>query len=114
MWLSISTRPDISNTVRAVARYYTAPRAIHWKTALGILEYIYGTSEYGITFQRGILSSISLEVFADTDYASKIIGRRYQMGRLCVEMLVYVGFPGLRNALPFRPQKQSTLLLGTL
>ena len=42
MWLSISTRPDISNAVRAVARYCTAPRAIHWKVALGILEYING------------------------------------------------------------------------
>ena len=71
MWLSISTRPDISYAVRAVARYCTAPRAIHWKATLGILEYIDGTSDYGITFQRGTLSSISLEVFADADYASK-------------------------------------------
>ena len=29
MCLSTSTRPDISNAVRAVARYCTAPRAIH-------------------------------------------------------------------------------------
>ena len=65
MWLSISTRPDITNAVRDVARYCTAPRAIHWKAALGILEYINETSEYGITFQRGTLSGISLEVFAD-------------------------------------------------
>ena len=50
MWLSISTRSDIANAVRAVARYCTAPRAIHWKAALSILEYINGTSEYGITF----------------------------------------------------------------
>ena len=70
MWLSISTRPDIANAVRAVARYCTAPRDTHWKAALGILEYMNGTSEYGITFQRGPLSSISLEVFADADYAS--------------------------------------------
>ncbi|CAM9728232.1 unnamed protein product [Ascophyllum nodosum] len=39
MWLS-TTRTDIANAVRAVARYCTAPRAIHWKEALGILEYI--------------------------------------------------------------------------
>ena len=44
MWLSISTRPDIANAVGAVARYCTAPRAIHWKAALGILECINGTS----------------------------------------------------------------------
>ena len=76
MWLSISTRPDTANAVRTVARYCTAPRAIHWKAALGILEYINGTSEYGITFQRETLPSISLEVFADADYASKATDRR--------------------------------------
>ena len=80
MWLSISTRPDIANAERAVARYCTAPRAIHWKTALSILEYINGTSEYGIAFQRGTLSGISLEVFADADYASKTTDRRSVSG----------------------------------
>ena len=84
MWLSISTRPDIANAVRAVARYYTAPRAIHWKAALDILEYINGTSEYGITFQRGTLSSISPEVFADADYASRATGRRSVSGGLII------------------------------
>ena len=80
MWLSISTRPDISKAVRAVARYCTAPRAIHWKAALGILEYIDGTSECGITFQRETLSSISWEVFADADYAYKATDRRSVSG----------------------------------
>ena len=82
MWLSISTRPDIVNAVRAVARYCTAPRAIHWKAALGILEYINETSEYGIAFQRGSLSSISLEVFADADYASRAFDRLSVSGGL--------------------------------
>ena len=80
MWLSVSTHPDISNAVRAVARYCTAPRAIHWKAALGILEYMNGTSEYGIAFQRGTPSSIPLEVFADADYASKATDRRSVSG----------------------------------
>ena len=80
MWLSISTRPDVSNAVRAVARYCTALRAIHWKAALGILKYINGTSEYGIIFQRENFSSISLEAFADADYASKATDRRSVSG----------------------------------
>ena len=82
MWLSISTRPDIANAVRAVARYCTAPRAIHCKAALGILEYINGTSEYDVTFQRGTLSGISREVFVDADYASKATDRRSVLGGL--------------------------------
>ena len=67
---STSTRSDISNAVRAVARYCTEPRAIDWKAALGIVEYINGTSEYGIVSQRGTMSSIPLEVFAGADYTS--------------------------------------------
>ena len=43
MWLAISTRPNISNTVRSVARYCSAPKAVHWKSALAILAYINGT-----------------------------------------------------------------------
>ena len=80
MWLPISTRPDISNAVRTVARYCTALRATYWKVALGVLEYIHGTSEYGITFHRGSLSSISLEVFADANHASKATDRRSVSG----------------------------------
>ena len=60
IWLVISTRPDISNAVRSVARYCSAPKAIYWKSALGILAYINGTCGFGITYQRGTTEGISL------------------------------------------------------
>ena len=44
------------------------------------MEYIKGTSEDGVTFRRGTLSSISLEVFASADYASKATDRRSVSG----------------------------------
>ena len=50
--------PDISNVVRSVARYCSTPKAIHCKSALGILAYITGTSGFGITYQRGTLEGI--------------------------------------------------------
>ena len=50
------------------------------KAALGILAYIDGTSGVGITYQRGTSVSISLEVFADADYASKTTDRRFVSG----------------------------------
>ena len=53
MWLAISTRPDISNAVRSVARYCSALEAVRWKSALGVLAYINGTCGFGITYQRG-------------------------------------------------------------
>ena len=68
MWLlAISTRPDSSNAVRSVARYFSTPKDIHWRAALGILAYINGSSGFGIAYQRGTSVGISLEVFADAD-----------------------------------------------
>ena len=65
MWMTISTRPDTSNAVRAVVRYCSAPKAIHWKAALGVLACITGTSGSGIGFQQGTKSGNSLEILAD-------------------------------------------------
>ena len=78
--MAISTRPDISNAVRAVARYCSAPKAVHWKAAIGILAHIICTSGFGITFQRGTIAGIFWEVFADADYASKATDRRSVSG----------------------------------
>ena len=33
MWLAIPARPNISNAVRSVTRYCSAPKAVHWKSA---------------------------------------------------------------------------------
>ena len=41
---------------------------------------INGTSWFGITYQSGTAANISLEVFADEDYASKATGRRSVSG----------------------------------
>ena len=65
LWLAISTRPDISNAVRSVASYCSAPKAtpkaILWKAALGILAYINDTSGFGITYQRRTSVGVSLD-----------------------------------------------------
>ena len=45
MWLANQTRPDISNAVRAVARYCHAPKHVHWKAALNVVWYLKSTSE---------------------------------------------------------------------
>ena len=82
MWLSSQTRPDISNAVRAVARYCAAPRLTHWKAALGALGYRRWKSSFGITFQRGTVGGLRMQVFADADYASKAADRRSVSGGL--------------------------------
>lgn len=78
MWLAINTRPDILNAVRAVARYSHAPKWLHWNAALSILMYVRGTSGLGIAFQRG--RGVDLELYVDSDFASKATDRRSVSG----------------------------------
>ena len=52
-WVAFLTRPDIANGVRAVARYCSAPKLIHWKAARSIRGYAMMTSSFGISFQKG-------------------------------------------------------------
>ena len=115
MWLAISTRPDISNAVRSIARYCFAPIAVHWKSALGILAYINGTCGFGITYQRGTTVGISLEVFVDADYASRATDRRSVLRGtiMCAGAYMCVGFLGRRNVSPSLLLKQSMLPLAT-
>ena len=82
--IAFLTRLDIENAVRAVARYCSAPKMIHWKAALGILGYAVRTSSFGITFQRGTVEGFHLVSFADADYASKATDRRSVSGGVVI------------------------------
>ena len=50
LWIAFLTRPDIANAVRAVARYCSAPKLVHWNAARSILGYAVRTSSFGIYF----------------------------------------------------------------
>ena len=69
LWLSTLTRPGITNAVRAVARYAHEPAERLWKAITKILSYTNGTKSLGITYVRG--SGLSIDVYADADYADK-------------------------------------------
>ena len=77
-WLANGTRPDIANAARAVAKYTNLPREIHWKTAVGIMEYVFFTIDFGTTFHRG--SGLEMVAYTDADYASKAADRRSVSG----------------------------------
>ena len=78
MWLSTMTRPDITNAVRAVARYAHESTERLWQAIMKILSYLNGTKRLGIIYVRG--SSLSLNVYADADYANKENDRRSVSG----------------------------------
>ena len=71
VWLANRTRPDILNAVRAVARYSHSPKLVHWKAALHISQYIRLRRGHGITFQRGMGSGVELELYVNSDFASR-------------------------------------------
>ena len=104
-WLAISTRPDISNAVRSVSRYCSAPKAIHWKAALGVLA---------LHIRTGASVDISLVVLpTQTTPVKQPTGGLCQAEQLCVKVHVCVGFPGRRNVSPVLHLRQNILLLAT-
>ena len=48
MWLSVTTKPDIANALRACARHSHNPSARHWKALLQIAAYVSSTKEIGL------------------------------------------------------------------
>jgi hypothetical protein len=76
MYLSVCTRPDISQAVGALARYMANPTVTHWQAAKGLLRYVSGTSSYGITFD----GELKLDAYCDADYAGDLDSRRSTTG----------------------------------
>ena len=53
MWLVVTSRPDITNAVRAVSRPSNSPSERHWKAVLQIIRYLLGTKDLSVTFEWG-------------------------------------------------------------
>ena len=77
LYLSVCTRPDIAEAVGKLARYMAKPTAAHWGAAKGVLRYLAGTAEMGITFKG---SEAPLVGYCDSDYAGDIDSRRSTTG----------------------------------
>ena len=77
LYLSVCTRPDISQAVGVLSRYMANPSMEHWKAAKGVLRYIAGTLQTGILYGGG---SKAMEGYCDSDYASDISSRRSTTG----------------------------------
>jgi hypothetical protein len=81
MHLSVTVRPDISFAVGALSRYLASPTMVHWQAAKGVLRYLAGTADYGITYGPG---SLELVGYCDADYAGDIDTRRSTSGYVFV------------------------------
>ena len=77
LYLSVCTRPDISQAVGALARHMARPSMEHWTAAKGVLRYIAGSLQTGILFGRG---STTVEAYCDANFASDTETRRSTTG----------------------------------
>lgn len=85
LYLSVCTRPDISQAVGALAKYLSCPTVDHWRIAVGVLRYIRGTANYGLWFGGNIDDTVSKDVlelhgFCDADFAGDLDTRRSTTG----------------------------------
>ena len=80
LYLSTSTRPDISYAIGVLSRYVSCPTTDHWNAAIYLLKYLKSTSSVGITYgnQPGI------KIFCDADYAGEVDTRRSTTGYVII------------------------------
>ncbi|CAM9570157.1 unnamed protein product [Ascophyllum nodosum] len=78
MWISVMTRPDIANALRACARHSHNPSPRHWNALLQIAAYVNATKEINLRFVWGFV--LRLSVYADADYTAASNDRRFVSG----------------------------------
>ena len=101
MYLMVCTRPDIAYPVGVLSRYMSKPRMPHWQAAKGVVGYLAGTTNFGLTFTGG---NLNLTGYCDADYAGDIDTRRSTTG--------YVFVLG-GGAISWQSKRQSTIAAST-
>ena len=78
MYLSVSSRPDITYSVSTLARFSSQPNNQHWTALKRVLRYLKGTVNYGITYTRK--NSKECIGYSDADWAGDLDNRRSTSG----------------------------------
>ena len=78
MYLSVSTRPDISYAVSSLARFSSKPTKEHWTALKHLLRYLKGSTKYGILCMKGGTSECI--GFSDADWAGDTNDRKSTSG----------------------------------
>ncbi|XP_037297397.1 secreted RxLR effector protein 161-like [Manduca sexta] len=73
MYLSVATRPDITNSVVKLAQFCNNPKQEDWIAAKRILRYLKGTINYGLVYKK---TGEFVKGYCDADWGSCSINRR--------------------------------------
>ena len=102
MYLSVSTRPDISFAVGNLARQSSHPTSTHWKALKRVLRYLKGTVNYGIKYTKS--DQKECMGYSDADWAGDVNDRKSTSGYL---------FMMNGGAVTWKSKKQSCVALST-
>jgi hypothetical protein len=103
MYLVRGTRPDIANAVRELSKFLTCYTQEHMRAAKRVLQYLKGTSTYGLVFD-GNSHDVTFELFTDASFARPEEDRRSITG--------YVTLMG-EASLTWRSRKQGCISTST-
>ena len=78
MYLANGTRPDLSYSVGALARFMACPRKEHWQRLMGVVRYLKGTANVGIIFDGKKMGDLT--GFSDSDFGGDPDKRRSTTG----------------------------------
>ena len=103
MYLSVSTRPDITYAVSNLARFSVKPTTDHWNAVKRVMRYLRGTTSLGIIFSNRS-SELELVGYSDADWGGDISDRKSTSGYL---------FKVSNGAISWRSKKQTCVALST-
>lgn len=97
MYLSTSTRPDITFSVSYLSRFLDRPTLETWNAGKRILRYLQGTKDIGLTFYKDTENDSKLEGYSDADWGTDKNDRKSVSG--CITL--YDGDPKNKVALRY-------------
>lgn len=101
IYLSMATRPDITNAVAKLAQFCDFPGEVHWRAAKRILRYLKGTVDLGLVYHKTDLRIVG---YSDAEWGGCEVDRRSFSG---------YNFTLGGAAISWKSQKQPTAALSS-
>jgi hypothetical protein len=105
MYLSMSTRPDITFAVGEVSRFVSNPGPLHWEACIRICNYLKGTMDWAVHYDGKLEDTEQVVGFSDSDWARDEDERK---SRSAYFMFLYGGPVSWRSKLQSCVSQSST------
>jgi hypothetical protein len=70
MYAAVGIQPDISFTVQTLSQFMSNPGPAHWTAVKHIFQYLNGTQDFGIIYQKG--GEVEPFAYLDADWGANI------------------------------------------